>query len=227
MVSQSYDSALEPETQARYGRPEKRARKIKEINDAAAAVFIRDGYSEFSARKVAKEMGISLGNLQHYCGNTDNLCLEMIKSKLEAFVTRFEEIYTITQLPPMEKLELAIRENVAATLDHYTGKLFFQMGALATQDERIKEVMIEQYEHFLSGVKHLVSQINPKLSPEAIQTYAGLIATMIEGNFFYQWQPSLTPAIRKKMLTTSINFWNTTLLNPPADMLIENKHESS
>ena len=50
-------------------RAGKRLKKIEDINDAAAMVFVRDGYAQFSARKVAKELGISLNNLQHYCGN--------------------------------------------------------------------------------------------------------------------------------------------------------------
>jgi AcrR family transcriptional regulator len=220
MPSPAATEDQEIESQVKYGRTQKRSRKIEEINDAAAQVFIRDGYAEFSARKVAKEMGISLSTLQHYCGNTENLCLQMIKAKLESFVFRFQEIYTDSHTPPMEKLALAIRENVAATLDHYTGRLFFQMGALATQDERIKEVMIEQYEYFLTGLRYLVREINPQLNPDAVDTYSGLIATMIEGNFFYQWQPSLTPEIRAQMLDTSIALWSNTLMNPPRPMLL-------
>ncbi|QHA85372.1 TetR family transcriptional regulator [Pseudomonas mediterranea] len=38
---------------------------MEETNDVAAAIFVRDGYAQFSARKVAKELGISLNNLQH------------------------------------------------------------------------------------------------------------------------------------------------------------------
>lgn len=199
---------LETDSKAKYSRESKKSRKIEQINDAAAKVFIRDGYAEFSARKVAKEMSISLSNLQYYCGDTDNLCLQMIKSKLEWYVIRFAQIYTDESLTPLERLALAIRENFTATMDNYTGRLFFQIGALATQDEQIKQIMIDQYDHFLSGMTFLVQKINPELDAKTTQTYSGLIATMIEGNFFYQWQPTITPEIRENMINTSIELWS-------------------
>lgn len=217
------NSIMEVEQQAKYGRTQKRSRKVEQINEAAAIVFIRDGYAEFSARKVAKELGVTLSNLQHYCGNTENLCLEMIKSKLERYVIRFKEIYLDETMTPLDRFALAIRENVTATMDHYTGRLFFQMGALATQDERIKQVMTDQYENFLSGMKYLVKEINPSLSTKSIQTYSALIATMIEGNFFYQWQPSITPEMRNEMIEASIEIWSKLLTNQPYQASIPGK----
>ncbi|CAI8884487.1 HTH tetR-type domain-containing protein [Pseudomonas jessenii] len=199
----------------KYSRAEKRSRKLDEINDAAAAIFLRDGYAEFSARKVAKEVGISLSNLQHYCGNTEKLYIEMIKSKLEWYVIRFEEIYLNDTIPPLERFELAIRENMLATMDDMTGRLFFQIGALATQDDQIKKIMIDQYDHFLNGMKYLVTLINPLLSAEKVQIYSGLIATMIEGNFFYQWQPSMPPQVRADMITTAVDLWCQILTGKP------------
>lgn len=191
----------------KYSRTEKRSRKLDQINNAAAEIFIRDGFAEFSARKVAKEVGISLSNLQHYYGNTENLCIEMIKSKLEWYVIRFEEIYLNDSMSPIERFELAIRENITATMDSKTGRLFFQIGALAALNEQVKNIMTDQYAHFLTGMKYLVSLINPQLSTEKIEIYSGLIATMIEGNFFYQWQPSMTPQVRADMISTAVDLW--------------------
>lgn len=191
----------------KFSRAEKRSRKLEKINDAAAAVFLREGHAEFSARKVAKEVGISLSNLQHYCGNTENLCFEMIKYKLGGYVERFEEIYLDESMHPIERFELAIRENMMATMDDMTGRLFFQIGALAVLDKQIKQIWIDQYDHFISGMRHLVSLINPQLSDPQVQTYSGLIATMIEGNFFYQWQPSMPPIVREEMTNTAVKLW--------------------
>lgn len=191
----------------KFSRAEKRSRKLEEINDTAAAIFLRDGYAEFSARKVAKEIGISLSNLQHYCGSTDNLCREMIKYKLGEYVERFEEIYLDESMHPIERLELAIRENMMATMDDMTGRLFFQIGALAVLDDQIKQIWVDQYNHFITGMRYLVSLVNPHLSEQQVQTYSGLIATMIEGNFFYQWQPSMPPKVRAEMTNSAVQLW--------------------
>ena len=200
-----------------YSRAGKRLKKIEEINDAAAVIFVRDGYAQFSARKVAKELGISLNNLQHYCGNTENLCRQMIKAKLDHFVEAVNLLVeNASAETPIERLAVAIRENSSATFDGETGKFFFQMGALASHDESIKELMVSQYNQFLTGFCQLITEINPQLPADRVRTYAALIATQIEGGFFYQDQLSPTSGLREQMVETAIAFWTATLMPTPA-----------
>ena len=201
-----------------YSRAGKRLKKIEEINDAAAVIFVRDGYAQFSARKVAKELGISLNNLQHYCGNTENLCRQMIKAKLGHFVEAVNHLVeNACAATPIERLAVAIRENSSATFDTETGKFFFQMGALASHDESVKDLMVSQYNQFLTGFCQLITEINPELPADKVRTYAALIATQIEGNFFYQNQLSPTSGLREQMVETAISFWTATLTRSPAD----------
>ncbi len=200
-----------------YSRAGKRLKKIEEINDAAAFIFVRDGYAQFSARKVAKELGISLNNLQHYCGNTEKLCRQMIKAKLDHFVQAVNLLVeNASAETPIERLAVAIRENSSATFDGETGKFFFQMGALASHDVSIKELMVSQYDQFLTGFCELITEINPQLPADTVRTYAALIATQIEGVFFYQDQLSPTSGLREKMVETAISFWTATLMPAPA-----------
>lgn len=201
---------------SRYSRAGKRQKKIEEINEAAAVVFARDGYAQFSARKVAKALGISLNNLQHYCGNTENLCRQMIEAKLGHFVDAVNRLVeNASAESPVERLAVAIRENSSATFDTATGQFFFQMGALASHDESIKALMVRQYDRFFAGFCQLILDINPQLPAETVRIYAGLIATQIDGNFFYQDQLSATSGIRQRMVETTIAFWSATLA--PAD----------
>lgn len=57
------------------------------------------------------------------------------------------------------------------------------MGALASHDESIKDLMVSQYNHFLTGFCQLITEINPQLPADKVRTYAALIATQIEGVF--------------------------------------------
>ncbi|WP_448651379.1 TetR/AcrR family transcriptional regulator [Pseudomonas fluorescens] len=201
-----------------YSRAGKRLKKIEEINDAAALVFVRDGYAQFSARKVAKALGISLNNLQHYCGNTENLCRQMIAAKLSHYVESVNQLVEHARAEtPIERLAVAIRENCAATLDVDTGKFFFQMGALASHDVSIKSLMVEQYDQFLLGFCRLITEINPQLPEDQVRTYAALIATQIDGIFFYQDQLDPASGVREHMVETAIALW-TTVLVPAASV---------
>lgn len=200
-----------------YSRVGKRLKRIEEINEVAAMIFVRDGYAQFSARKVAKELGISLNNLQHYCGSTEKLCFEMIKAKLEFFVQRVDLLVARSSAEtPMERLAVAIRENSAATFDAETARFFFQMGALASHDPAIKALMASQYDRFLEGFRQLISEVNPGLPTAQVAVYAALIATQIDGNFFYQDQVSATTGMREQLIETAIAFWSMTLLPAPA-----------
>ncbi|MFJ2682785.1 TetR/AcrR family transcriptional regulator [Pseudomonas sp. NPDC087342] len=203
-----------------YSRAGKRLKKIEDINDAAAMVFVRDGYAQFSARKVAKELGISLNNLQHYCGNTENLCRQMIAAKLGHYVESVNQLVEQARAEtPIEKLAVAIRENSAATLDSATGKFFFQMGALASHDASIKALMVEQYDQFLMGFCRLITEISPQLPNDQVRTYAALIATQIDGIFFYQDQLNPTSGVREQMVETAIALWTTILMPAKAEPL--------
>nr|WP_242487157.1 TetR/AcrR family transcriptional regulator [Pseudomonas sp. TH32] len=183
-------------------------------------VFVRDGYAQFSARKVAKELGISLNNLQHYCGNTENLCRQMIAAKLGHYVASVNQLVEQARAEtPIEKLAVAIRENSAATLDCATGKFFFQMGALASHDASIKALMVEQYDQFLMGFCRLITEISPQLPNDQVRTYAALIATQIDGIFFYQDQLNPTSGVREQMVETAIALWTTILMPAKADLL--------
>lgn len=196
-----------------FSRAGKRLKKINEINQAATTVFVRDGYAQFSARKVAKELGMSLNNLQYYCGNTDNLCLQMIKARLGHFVQRVSQlVHDVDAQTPFERLSAAIRENSSATLDPDTAGFFFQMGAMASHNALIKQVMVSQYQEFLEGFCQLVADVDPLLPADQVRTYAALIATQIEGNFFYLDQLNEHVGAGEQMIETTIAFWRTTLL---------------
>lgn len=200
-----------------FSRAGKRLKKINEINQAATSVFIRDGYAQFSARKVAKELGMSLNNLQYYCGNTDNLCLQMIKARLGHFVERVSQlVQNVDAHSPFERLAAAIRENSSATLHPDTASFFFQMGAMASHDPSIRQVMVSQYQEFLEGFCQLVAEVDPLLPSDRVRTYAALIATQIEGNFFYLYQLNEHAGAGAQMIETTIAFWRTTLLPTPA-----------
>lgn len=197
-----------------YSRAGKRLKRIDEINEVAATVFVRDGYAAFSARKVAKELGISLNNLQHYCGSTENLCIQMLKAKLEFFVHQVDLLVEHASVEtPMERLAVAIRENSAATFDTETARFFFQMSALASHDPAIKALMVSQYDRFIEGFRQLISAVNPQLPIFQVQIYAALIATQIDGNFFYQDQ--VDPGMREQLIETAIAFWSMTLKPVP------------
>lgn len=166
-------------------REKKRVQRIEDIIDTAARLFVRDGYAQFSARRVASEMGISLSNLQHYCGTTENLLLSMIRAKIEVFVTQFVAIAHDTSRTPEARLIEVIEQDMEAARDPWIASFSFQSWALAEHDQAIGEYLRSIYETFCQVMAQLIQEVNPQLTVARAEVLAVLIASQIEGLLFY------------------------------------------
>lgn len=193
-------------------REKKRVQRIEDIIEVAARIFVSDGYAQFSARKVASELGISLSNLQHYCGTTENLLASMVRAKIESFVTLFHEIASNTEIPPQERFMAILDEDMAATLDPWIAAFSFQLWALADHDEVINSLLKRIYGDFCQILSELIAEVNPALSPEKARVYATLIASQIEGLLFYNKQIGPDLVDWDTMLDTMKTLWLKTIL---------------
>ena len=63
--------------------------KQKLIINAAQTVLIREGGNQFSARKVAVEAGMSLGNLQYHYKTK----LDLLSGVLDLYLTAYEQVF--------------------------------------------------------------------------------------------------------------------------------------
>lgn len=188
-------------------REKKRVQRIEEIIETAATLFVRDGYAQFSARRVASEMGISLSNLQHYCGTTENLLLAMIRAKIEVFVTQFVEIAQNTAMTPEQRLIQVIEQDMTAALDPWIASFSFQSWALAEHDKAIGDHLKAIYGEFCRVLSTLIREVNPKLTVPRSEIFATLIASQIEGLLFYNKQIGALEQHWKETLATTLHMW--------------------
>jgi len=169
-------------------REQKRIQRIDDIIETAASIFVRDGFAQFSARRVASELGISLSNLQHYCGTTENLLLSMISIKIEGYVVRFRELAQAENLAPKERFLAILDEDLAATNDSWIASFSFQVWALADHDQAVRDKIKEIYGEFCQLLTGIIREVNPRLSIEKADACSTLIASQIEGLLFYNNQ---------------------------------------
>ncbi|MFK3972969.1 TetR/AcrR family transcriptional regulator [Pseudomonas sp. NPDC087358] len=190
-------------------REKKRVQRIEDIIDTAAMIFVRDGYAQFSARRVAGEMGISLSNLQHYCGTTENLLLSMIRAKIEVFVTQFVGIAGDTSRPPEQRLIEVIEQDMEAARDPWIASFSFQSWALAEHDLAIGEHLTIIYETFCRVMAQLIHEVNPQLTPARAEIFAVLIASQIEGLLFYHKHTKALEKNWQETVDTTVGMWLT------------------
>lgn len=188
-------------------REKKRVQRIEDIIDTAAMIFVRDGYAQFSARRVASEMGISLSNLQHYCGTTENLLLSMIRAKIEVFVTQFVEIANDTSRSAEERLTDVIAQDMEAARDPWIASFSFQSWALAEHDVAVGEHLTIIYETFCRVMRHLILEVNPQLTAARAGVFAVLIASQIEGLLFYHKHTNALKENWQDTVDTTLAMW--------------------
>ncbi|WP_296254280.1 MULTISPECIES: TetR/AcrR family transcriptional regulator [unclassified Pseudomonas] len=188
-------------------REKKRVQRIEDIIDTAATIFVRDGYAQFSARRVASELGISLSNLQHYCGTTENLLLSVIRAKIEVFVTQFVGIAGDTSRPAEERLMDVIKQDMEAARDPWIASFSFQSWALAEHDQAIGEHLKVIYETFCRMLTKLIQEVNPQLAEARAKVFAVLIASQIEGVLFYHKHTDALTDNWQDTLDTMLAMW--------------------
>ncbi|MBD1554113.1 TetR/AcrR family transcriptional regulator [Pseudomonas typographi] len=190
-------------------REKKRVQRIEDIIDTAAMIFVRDGYAQFSARRVASEMGISLSNLQHYCGTTENLLLSMIRAKIEVFVTQFVAIASDTSRTAEERLVDVIEQDMEAARDPWIASFSFQSWALAEHDHAVGEHLTVIYETFCRVMGQLIQEVNPQLTKARADVFAVLIASQIEGLLFYHKHTNALSQNWQETVDTTVAMWLT------------------
>jgi len=188
-------------------REKKRVQRIEDIIDTAAMLFVRDGYAQFSARRVASEMGISLSNLQHYCGTTENLLLSMIRAKIEVFVTQFVAIANDTSRSPEQRFIEVVEQDMEASRDPWIASFSFQSWALAEHDQAIGEHLKSIYETFCQVMAKLIGEVNPQLTTTRSEVFAVLIASQIEGLLFYNKHTSAPHQHWHETVATMRDMW--------------------
>jgi AcrR family transcriptional regulator len=92
------------------GRPPKRER---EILDAAIELFHARGYAQTSIEDVAGAVGILKGSLYYYIDSKEDLLLRILEDVHEGVEAIIESVAARSDLPPLGRLELYLREQVA------------------------------------------------------------------------------------------------------------------
>ncbi|MBI4690888.1 MAG: TetR/AcrR family transcriptional regulator [Nitrospirae bacterium] len=83
----------------------------KRILDAAMRIFSEYGYAKANMRMIAKSAGISIGGLYLYFKNKEDLCLTLMKSRMNDFADKtMEAVRDISD--PAEAIDIFIEMNL-------------------------------------------------------------------------------------------------------------------
>ena len=145
------------EPQAASPDPEDRGQlRRRQILDAAAACFVREGFHGASIARIAKAAGMSAGNLYHFFPGKEAMIAALVQRRLDQSLALFAEIEAAAD--PLE----AMLERVAISLEQQTdldqaalgleilaeaGRNPAVAGIVRTADDAIREHLVRLYNH--------------------------------------------------------------------------------
>ena len=160
-------------------------KQAKVILRAARTVFVRDGASAFSARRVAREARLSLGSLQHVFPTAESLLLGM----LEDVITSYDEAYQrmLAKLPfdPAARWQAVVGYLIDDIFDAGTRGIFFGFWSSSCSNPLAAKLLREAYAYHRDNISRFISEVRPDLDRRGCEILAMQVIALIDGSMIF------------------------------------------
>lgn len=157
------------------------AARLDSILNVARTILIRDGYANFSMRKVAKEAGISLGHLQHFLPSKESLLEALFEHASNLYDRQYQELVDKLPRDPEKRFVAIIDYLLKDTTNPETKTFFFEFWAIAARNPHAKIIVDRMHAHHRETLASFISEMNPAISADQRIYRATQIAAIIDG----------------------------------------------
>lgn len=160
---------------------EKGVERVDEIIRTAKDIFITKGLPSLTTRQVAKNLGISVGNLHYYFPTKDALLQAIINTVIADYDIDLKRESQLFPNSPNKRLEAFIRYMVSDAKKADTRGFFYHFWGLSVYNAFAASLRHDMYKHFITVTAAMLSDIHPKMSKKRIELLALTILTFLEG----------------------------------------------
>ena len=134
-------------------KPNRRALRMAEVFDAAAAVFAEKGYHGTSTKDIADRLGLQQGSLYYYFASKEEALRKVCEAGVAGFVESLRQIVAGDR-PAAEKLAAAVENHMRplATRPAYVRVFLSERGHLSDRHRRAIGKLTREYEQLLAGI---------------------------------------------------------------------------
>lgn len=155
--------------------------RVLKILQSAQDLMISGGYHNLTLRKVAAGAGISVGNLNYYYSNKQDLLRDLLDTVIGAYIDEFDNVRQDAGVA-LEDQFIAIIQFIIEDLGtQETTNFFPELWALANHDEHAAERMDALYQKARLVLNDLVASLNPELSEHSREQVALFMSASMEG----------------------------------------------
>lgn len=159
--------------------------RIAEILAVATAIFINEGYSELTLRRVAKDVGIRLSTVQYYFESKDELLDSLLRARIDSYRTSLARFKEDAEGNSEQLLSSYILYLLSVADEKETCGFFTQLWAMGFQNDVSRGQLAYMYETHREDLAMLIQAIIPVLSKLECLKRATIISSMIEGSLIH------------------------------------------
>ena len=151
------------------------------ILEAAERVLARDGYHEFSSRRVAQECSISVGNLTYYFPTKSSLIEALMEALYDRYERRYTELRSTEGQDSPDSLAKRVTELLRDAVDPEATGLFLELWIMARHNGFGAEVVNRFYEKWAHAIAEIMSHEYPDRSNQELLRVAYFLMTLADG----------------------------------------------
>lgn len=154
---------------------------VERILDGARRILIDYGYAEFTTRRVAEVVGMTVGNLTYHFPSKRELLRALIAKLLADYGQRFESFFPSSDNPQGPMIESLIRWAFTDTIAVETVRTMRELWALALHDASNRRAVDDFYDEMMNGVVQLLQQKWPQADVRRTRELVQLMVSISEG----------------------------------------------
>ena len=159
----------------------KGAERVADIIQTAQNILVTEGLVNLTIRRVAREIGISIGNLLYYFSSKEDLLQAIIEDVIRGYDEELENEIKSFPDSPEKRFKAFIRYLITDTKRPEVRGFFYQFWGLSTHNEQCADLRHDMYKHFQELTMRLLEDVHPDMPESELGTLALSVLTCMEG----------------------------------------------
>lgn len=180
------EEVLKPDTGTLPDSPRKRAKarkqaRAEQLVECATEVLVRDGYAQFSLRRVAADLDVRLGTVQYYFPSREALLTAALTRAFAAWTASFDEILAKVDWSPEARLFELQTVNLELQFNTASSPLLLELFAFSQHEPFIRRLMEASYLGHRRRIARLLAEIRPDIELDRLMEFATVLSAQWEG----------------------------------------------
>ena len=155
--------------------------RVEDILTCAQGILVREGIAALTTRRVARELGISVGNLAYYFASKDDLLQALISHVIGGYDRELQREAASFPDQPAERFKAFLRYMIEDARRPEVHAFFYQLWGLSSHDPAVAATRDDMYTHFAAQTTDLLRGLRPGADRRELEMLAIIVLNSLEG----------------------------------------------